>query len=232
MRQSKGGRRPAVSGKDAEPRRQNGSAGERVARAIVEEISRGTLLPGSRLDEIGLAKRFAVSRTPVREALKRLAAKGIVEEAHGRGAIVPEHGREELAQMYEAMHEIEALCARLAAQRINLLQRAELEAAHRRCAQAADAGDFAAFLDTNDAFHRAIYQATQNRFIEEMAISFRERTRPFRARKFRDKADLLNSVAEHAEIVRAVTGAEHQAAYDDMRSHLTASYIRMVTEAA
>ena len=111
-----------------------------LARAIeaqlVEDISIGLLEPGRRLDEAGLAQRFGASRTPVREALLRLAAH-ILVEGERRGIRVAEYTREELSQIFEAMHEIEIACARIAASRLTLLSRHEIEAAQVECITAA-----------------------------------------------------------------------------------------------
>jgi DNA-binding GntR family transcriptional regulator len=102
--------------------------GSRVARApdkltraeelrlqLADEIVRGTLAPGSALDETDIARRFSVSRTPVREALRQLAASGLVEARAHRGAVVAQPSIERLSGMFEAMAELEALCAGLSA---------------------------------------------------------------------------------------------------------------------
>lgn len=103
--------------------------------------------------------------------------------------------------MFEAMHEIEALCARLVAQRLTLLAKSQLEAAQARCHEAAKAGDFQAYLRANEALHFAIYQATGNPYIQQMASDFRRRTGPFRAKKFATKADLIASAHSHDELL-------------------------------
>ena len=74
---------------------------------------RGALLPGAALDETELARRFSVSRTPVREAIRQLAASGLVEARAHRGAVVAQPTEERLIGMFEAMAELEALCAGL-----------------------------------------------------------------------------------------------------------------------
>ena len=83
--------------------------------AIAEAIVRGELGPGQRLDEVSVAQRFAVSRTPVREALKQLATMDLVELRPHRGAVVAGLDATRLAELFEAMEEVEAVCARLAA---------------------------------------------------------------------------------------------------------------------
>ncbi len=85
---------------------------ETVRQQIADDILRGALSPGARLDEIGLAKRFNLSRTPVREALRQLTATGLVEMRPRRGVIVALPGDSALAEMFEVMGELEASCAR------------------------------------------------------------------------------------------------------------------------
>ena len=206
------------------------SAPERIVAALVKDISQGKIAPGVRLDEMSLANRFGVSRTPVREALNRLVAKQILVNRGRRGVVVAEVSREDLAQMFEAMSEMEALCARLAAQRMPLLLRSQMEEAQRNCVKAAEENDRESYLVHNDRFHFAIYQGTQNRYIEEMATLFRQRTGPFRAWKFRSQEDLLRSVEEHAEIVSLIGAARFDDASMAIRRHVMNNNLRILAE--
>ena len=83
-----------------------------IARKIEDEILTGTLIPGDRLDERALALRFGVSRTPVREAIGRLASLGLIEVKPRSGSFVAEVRLEELLQIFEVMAQLEGLCAR------------------------------------------------------------------------------------------------------------------------
>ncbi len=103
---------------------------EDLRRQIADDIVRGGLAPGAPLDETELAQRFKVSRTPVREALRQLAASGLVEARPHRGAVVARPSPERLGAMFEAMAELEALCAGLAAERMKPAERRRLEALH------------------------------------------------------------------------------------------------------
>src|SRR5438309_1999067 len=96
---------------------------EELRLQLADEIVRGALAPGAPLDETEIAKRFNVSRTPVREALRQLAASGLVEARAHRGAVVARPSLERLTGMFEAMAELEALCAGLAAQRMSPVER-------------------------------------------------------------------------------------------------------------
>jgi DNA-binding GntR family transcriptional regulator len=198
-----------------------------LARAIelqlVEDISSGLLEPGCRLDESSLAQRFGASRTPVREALLRLAAQGILVEGNRRGMRVAEYTRLELSQIFEAMHEIEIACARIAASRLTLLSRHEIEVAQAECIAAAEAGDRTRFLRANEAFHQTIYRATGNPFIAELASDFRRQTGPFRAKKFVEKQDLIAAAEAHERLMRDIFSKDSATASNGMMSYMTES---------
>jgi DNA-binding GntR family transcriptional regulator len=202
------------------------SATQRIEAALMEEIAAGELEPGVRLDEAGLAARFDASRTPVREALTRLTAQGILVQGTRRGVFVAQYDREELAQIFEAMHEIEAACARIASQRLTFLTRTDIETAQQNCVAAAEAGDRAAYLRANEALHMAIYKATGNPYMAEIASEFRRRTGPFRAKKFQTKEDLVASAQSHEDLIDGIFSEDSTAASNGMRSHMTESFLK------
>lgn len=216
----------AVDDVSAQPRR--GSAATRIESALTDEIAAGLLPPGVRLDETTLAERFGTSRTPVREALTRMAAGGLLERGASRGLCVATFDREALAQMFEAMEEIETICAGLAAKRMTFLARAEIEAAQAECVEAAERGDRTAYLRANEAFHGAIYAATQNRYVAEIAADFRRRTGPFRAKKFATADDLRASARGHVELLKTIFSSEYEAAERGMRDHLRRTYLSIL----
>ncbi len=181
-----------------------GGAAARIEAALRDDIAAGALAPGERMDEVALTERFGVSRTPVREALTRLTAQGILVPGEKRGVRVAEYSREELAHIFETMHEIEAVCARIAAQRLTLLSRAEIEAAQSECVAAAEAGDRRRYMQANEAFHATIYRATGNPYIAELAADFRRRTGPFRAKKFATSDDLVASAQSHNDLIASI----------------------------
>lgn len=207
------------------PNGQKSSAAKRIEDALLEEIGAGALSPGQRLDELGLAERFGASRTPVREALSRLTAQGVLVQGEKRGVFVAEYSREELSQIFEAMHEIEAACARIAAQRLTLLTRSEIEAAQVACEAAAQSGDRAAYVEANEKFHLAIYRATGNPFMAEIALEFRRRTGPFRVKKFASRDDLIASAQNHRELIADIFSEDSATASKGMRDHMTASFL-------
>ena len=203
-----------------------GTAVQRIEAALMEDIASGALKPGERLDEVTLTERFGVSRTPVREALTRLAAQDILVPGEKRGVRVAEYTREELAQIFEAMHVIAATCARIAAQRLSLLSRAEIERAQAECVSAAESGDVRRYMRANERFPQAFYRATGNPYMAEIASDFRRKTGPFRAKKFASKADLIESAKSHEELIAGIFSEDSKAASDGMRAHMTESFLR------
>src|SRR5260370_21375867 len=105
---------------------------EELRLQLADEIVRGALPPGAALDETDIARRFNVSRTPVREALRQLAASGLVDTRAHRGAVVARPSLERLTGMFEAMAELEAMGARLATERMPPAERHRLVAAPPR----------------------------------------------------------------------------------------------------
>lgn len=199
---------------------------ERLARRIIEELSAdiaaGRIVPGDRLDEQSLASRFGVSRTPVREALRDLAASGYAVGRAGRGYVVSRISSEEMAEMFEAMSEVEALCAKLAAHRMSPFERLQLLEIHRQAGEAVGSGDADAYMRLNEAFHDIIYRGTHNRYIEDMARSLRHRTASFRDSQFRDPTRLPASFESHSRIVEAINGSRPEEAFSGMREHAAA----------
>ena len=112
-----------------------------ITQQIEERIFNGRYQDGDRLDEVKLAEQFQVSRTPIREALQRLARSGLIQLVPRRGAFVRQPGPVELIEMFEVMAEFEAICGRLAATRISDEALADLFAANENCQAAVDAGD-------------------------------------------------------------------------------------------
>jgi DNA-binding GntR family transcriptional regulator len=187
---------------------------------LAEEIINGRLLPGTRLEEQAIADRFKTSRTPVREALRRLAATGLIEMRPRRGVVVSTVTRDRLAQMFEAMAELEGVCARLAADRMTAAQRDELAALQDAGAAITRTGNPDAYEVHNRAFHAAIYRGSGNAVLEETTQAVRARLAPFRSAQFHIPGRVAKSNAEHADVVDAILGGDGERAYAAMRYHM------------
>lgn len=193
---------------------------EKLRESIEEEIATGQLLPGTHLDEIDLATRFGVSRTPIREAISLLAGEGLVEIRPRRGAVVASVSAQRLLEMFDVMAELEAMCARLAARRITQDGLAHLEAAHQECLDAARHKDADGYFYANERFHQAIYAAAQNQFLMEQATALQRRLRPYRRLQLRVRNRVQHSFEEHQSILDAIREGSLAQAGDAMRGHV------------
>jgi len=193
---------------------------EELRLQLADEIVRGVLPPGAPLDETDIARRFSVSRTPVREALRQLAASGLVETRAHRGAVVARPTLERLTGMFEAMAELEAICAGLAAERMTPVERHRLEAIHEELRVLSHAGNPDRFHEVNERFHNMIYAGSQNTYIAEMTLATRVRVQPFRRAQFRNLGRLAKSHAEHDRVVVAIMRGDKSGAEIAMRAHI------------
>lgn len=197
-----------------------GTTVEQMVRAIADMIVTGVLAPGEKMDELSLATRFDVSRTPVREALRELGAMGLVDREPNRSAVVANVTEGYLHSMFEAMSELEAICARLSAERMTVEERRCLELEHRASAKLVHAGadeDYAAY---NIEFHTRLYRGAHNDHIFELVTQTRARLAPFRRAQFRLPGRLARSYDEHDVIVTAIMRGEAAAAGQAAYSHV------------
>ncbi|MBR0753193.1 GntR family transcriptional regulator [Bradyrhizobium jicamae] len=193
---------------------------EELRLQLADEIVQGTLAPGSPLDETDIARRFNVSRTPVREALRQLAASGLVDARAHRGAVVARPSLDRLNGMFEAMAELEGMCAGLAAERMTAAERHALEAIHEELRVLSYTGNPERFHEVNERFHNAIYAGSQNDYIAEITLATRVRVQPFRRAQFRNLGRLAKSHAEHDRVVVAILRGDKAGAAAAMRAHI------------
>ena len=193
---------------------------EELRLQLADEIVRGVLSPGAPLDETEIARRFSVSRTPVREALSQLVASGLVEARPRRGAVVARPTLDRLTGMFEAMAELEAICAGLAAERMTPIERHQLEAVHEELRVLSQAGNPDRFHEVNERFHNTVYAGSQNAYIAEITLATRVRVQPFRRAQFRNLGRLAKSHAEHDRVVVAILRGDKAGAAAAMRDHI------------
>jgi DNA-binding GntR family transcriptional regulator len=204
----------------ASPQADKITRAEELRLQLADEIVRGALAPGASLDETDIAKRFNVSRTPVREALRQLAASGLIDARAHRGAVVARPSIERLTGMFEAMAELEAMCAGLAAERMTPSDRHGLEAIHEELRVLSYTGNPDRFHEVNERFHNAIYAGSQNGYIAEITLATRVRVQPFRRAQFRNLGRLAKSHAEHDRVVVAILRGDKIGAAAAMRAHI------------
>jgi DNA-binding GntR family transcriptional regulator len=191
---------------------------ELLAADLSREIVEGVLLPGSRLDEHSLAQRFGVSRTPVREALKRLAGLELVEARPRRGVVVVNMPATRIGELFEALAETEAACARLAAEKHSGLELQKIDEMHSRFVGLHDSGSSLDAAAANRDFHESIYVCARNSFLSDYVIGLRKRLAPFMAERFR----LYGSALEHTAIVECIRERDGFNAGEAMRRHIMA----------
>ncbi|MHA3915169.1 GntR family transcriptional regulator [Halovulum sp. GXIMD14793] len=191
-----------------------------IAQQIEELIFDGTFSDGERLDEVQLSERFAVSRTPIREAFLRLAQSGLVEHFPRRGVFVRQPGPIELMDMFEVMAELEAACARLAASRISDAAIRELNETNERCNAAVSENDTEEYYRENEHFHAILYRESGNNFLEQECLRLQRRLQPFRRTQLRWRGRLKQSMREHEQIVLALEEGDGPKAAEAIRSHI------------
>lgn len=193
---------------------------ELIKEELADAIVRGALAPGVALDEMGLARRFGVSRTPIREAIRQLEAIGFAEARPRRGAVVAHFTQTRLNEMFAVMAELEALCSFWSAQHMPAAEKAALRSVHEKCAKLAGTGDLEGYMDLNFQFHEAIYRGSHNSYLIDLTLGVRQRLAPFRRAQFSGIDRLKLSVLEHGRVVEAIERGDGETAAEEMRRHM------------
>lgn len=191
-----------------------------ITSALEVEILAGDLRPGVRLDEESIGRRFGVSRTPVREALKHLASAGLINIKPHTGAFVTSLTVDVVFEMFEMMAVLESACAALASRRHNAEDRLMLVAAHQACAKATKRKNPRHFYQANKEFHEAVYKASHNSYLESQTISLRNRLEAYRRAATFHSGLMSVTINEHERIVEAILAMDESAAANMMHGHL------------
>lgn len=195
-------------------------AADIVREGLEQLILTGELADGAHLDEVRLATRFDVSRTPLREALQTLSASGLVELIPNRGAFVRNPGIQEMVEMFEVMAELEGMCGRLAARRVSDAALAEIDDAAARCEDALAQGDSDEYYRRNERFHQLLYAASGNGFLAKEALRLQKRLQPYRRMQLRVRGRMPQSMAEHRDILDAIRAGDPGRAERALRAHV------------
>ena len=193
---------------------------DNILEDLEQMIVTGQFANGERLDEIRLAEHFGVSRTPIREALQKLATSGLVEQRPRRGVFVIEPGPVELVEMFEAMAELEASCGYLSAKRITEPKLTALRETNALCKQAVAANDADQYYLHNEKFHHFIYDAAESNYLKDMAAKLQKRLKPYRRMQLHLRGRLEQSMLEHEAIVLALSEGNSDRAAHELRNHV------------
>lgn len=192
----------------------------RIQKSLSSRIIKGELRPGYKLDEQMLATEFGVSRTPIREALRQLGARGLIDLVPRRGGIVAQISIDQLADMLDAECEMEALCARLASQRMSAVDKGALLECHRQAKSLTRDRDETRYLAINQNFHDMICDGAHNATLAAMTRDLRDRLAPFRQSQSESLVGRLTlSHDEHTLVVDAIASGNPDAAYNAMLRH-------------
>ncbi len=190
-----------------------------VAERLRLQIFARELEPGNWIDEMKLCAEYGISRTPLREALKVLAAEGLVTMKVRRGAYVTEMSRQDVAQVYHLLALLESDAASTVALQASPAQREQLAQLHARLASQVRRRD--AFFATNEQFHMTLLQMAGNRWALQTALDLRKVMKLNRHHSLFKRGRLAESLAEHQAIMQAITAGDGVAAAALMRSHFS-----------
>ncbi len=196
------------------------SLAESLKFKIEHEILAFNFRPGERLDECRLAERYGSSRTPVREALRLLAAEGLVNIRPHRGAVVSGLSMLELIEMFEMMAIYEGVCARLAAIHATAEQLVQIQESHDECRIHSQTDQLHGYYLANARFHEAIYFASNNRHLVKQTIATRNRLGAYRRFQLRRHNRLRESYNEHEAVLSAIRECRPEDADRLMREHI------------
>ncbi|HLH71483.1 MAG TPA: GntR family transcriptional regulator [Candidatus Dormibacteraeota bacterium] len=199
---------------------------------IYHEIKRavlsGELPPGSVLSEAELSRRWSVSRTPIREAIRQLELEDLITWEPRRGATVTQVTVRGLRDMVELRQALEGLAVRLAAERRTDEDLAELQSILDRIDAAHRRGDIPATIELDDAFHRRIALASGNRLLAASADRLLDRVRFARSMARRVPGRQEEFQREHAAILRAIAARDPEVAERAMTEHVQRSRVRLM----
>jgi len=194
---------------------------DQICQELAANVVNGTIPPGHKLEEQVIADQFGVSRTPVREAFRQLAAAGLIDSQPHRGVRVIDLDIDQLSDMFEALAELEAMCAALSAERMTSIERKQLEAIHESIRPLAGEEDVPHYSDLNEKFHDTVRKGAHNETLAKSTKRIRQRLAPFRQPWAYRKRDRLSiSFTEHEELVNAILASDRQRAHDAAQDHV------------
>jgi DNA-binding GntR family transcriptional regulator len=185
-----------------------------------ERIRDGRLAPGQRLVEADMQRVFQASRGPIREAVRRLAAEGLVELRHNSGAIVRALARDEVVNVFRIREALEALAARLAAENVRRGADPGPLVALEACFHGAFDGSPVAYMHYNDSFHDLVVRLSGNEQLIQLVRELHARVYRLQVEALRSSGSYIASRREHGAIVRAIAKGDGPRAERLMRAHV------------
>ena len=193
---------------------------DEAAARLRELIFAGELAPGAFLDEAALCERLAISRTPLREALKVLVAEGLLRHEPRRGCFVAEVTERDLDEIFPVIALLEGRAAHEATHRAGGADVAALEALHERLRECAELGRITEYYEANYAIHEAFITLAGNRWLAQVIGDLRKILRLSRLQSLQAPGRMQQSLAEHLAVFAALKARDSDAAEEAMRTHL------------
>lgn len=206
---------------------------ESVRLSLENDIFTGRLPPGASLDEEAMARRFSVSRTPVREAMLQLIQSGLVEKKPRQGAIVTQIDLPDMIRLFEVMSELEGICAKFAARRMTSQERAALRKLHEQSVEAYEAGDHDKYYTLSRKFHLMVIEGTHNPELIETTNRLGIKLVPYRRFQLNYPGRSESNLKDHEAIMEAIDAGRFDDAGELFRKHtnvqgdVLAEYIAM-----
>jgi DNA-binding GntR family transcriptional regulator len=212
---------------DGVPRLENLTLSQRAHAYLREEILSNRLPPGTELQELALSQRLGVSRGPIREALGRLAAEGLVTVRPRRGAVVHSLSSEDFLQAYQVREALEELAARLAVPRLTAQELDELQGLTDTMAICAASDRVTEFFEANAVFHERLVDASGNAKLQEIYRRLAGQMHRYWRRSLVLRGDLRRSVSEHRAILDAARVGDAETAARLIADHIRVPQMRM-----
>ena len=190
---------------------------EEVAELLRQQIFNRALEPGSWIDELKIADEYGISRTPLREALKVLAAEGLVTMKVRRGAYVTEVNEKDLSDVYHLLSLLESDAAGVVAARATSDQLKELQDLHAELEAAVD--DRERFFAVNERFHMRVLEISDNRWRSQMVADLRKVMKLNRHNSLLKSGRIQESLAEHRVVMAALAARDADTTVQNMRAH-------------
>lgn len=193
---------------------------EVVFESLREAIIAGMLKPGERLMEVQVAEELGVSRTPVREAIRKLELEGLVVMLPRRGAYIAGISVKDIADVFEVRAALEALAASLAAERITDAELEDLERSLVEITKVSDTGEIGTIVARDTNFHDIIYRASRNSRLIQIISNLQDQIQRFRMATLSRPGRTREAVEEHKKIVEAISDRNGELAAQLAREHI------------
>ena len=191
-----------------------------VFKTLRQAILKGELEPGERLMEIQLAERLGVSRTPIREAIRKLELEGLVLMIPRKGAEVARISESNLRDVLEVRRSLEELAIDLACQRMTEEELEELKVTQEKFSLAIKSGDAMQIAETDERYHEIIYLSTKNERLVQILNNLREQMYRYRLEYIKDEDKRQILLIEHEHILKALSLRHVQEAKQAVREHI------------